>query len=193
MTTQTTPPSDLDDFESRLLAELRREIVAAPVVAPRRTRHRAFALAAAAAAAAVLGVVLVPGLGSTAAYSVQEGNSGEIIVEVNRPQDAEGLEDLLAEHGVAAEITYLEWPLECADDRYVEVPDARQSGMSMSIGSQLLRLTLPPGAVREGDTVVLSLSYRPISGTGDDYEFTGGESSGSMGVATGPVAPCDPR
>ena len=149
--------------------------------------------AAAVAATALVGVVLVPGLGTSAAYSVQEGNSGEITVEVSRPQDAEGLEDLLAEHGVAADITYLEWPLECAENRYVETPDDRQSGMSMGIGSDLVRVTLPPGAVQEGDTVVLSLSYRPIRGTEDGYDFTGGESSGSLGVATGPVSPCDPQ
>lgn len=185
MTTQ------LDSFETRLLAELRQEVVASTAPAPRRTR-RPVAVAAGVAAAAVVGVLLVPGLGSTPAYSVQEGNSGEITVEVNRPEDAPGLEQLLAEYGVAADITYLAWPLRCADDRYVEVPDDRQSGMSMSIGSDLLRLTLPPGAVQEGDTVVLSLSYRPIRSADGDFEFTGGESSASFGVAQGAVAPCDP-
>lgn len=189
MTTQ------LDSFETRLLSELRREVVGASAPAPRRSRRtrRPVVAAAGVAAAAAVGVVLVPGLGSTPAYSVQQGNNGEITVEVNRPEDAAGLERLLAEHGVAADITYLAWPLQCADDRYVEVPDDRQSGMGMSIGSELLRLTLPPGAVQEGDTVVLSLSYRPIQGVDGDVEFTGGESSVSFGVADGAVAPCDPH
>lgn len=188
MTTQ------LDSFETRLLAELRREVAAPSPAspAPRRPR-RIVAVLAGVAATAVVGVVLVPGLGPTPAYSVQEGNAGEIEVEVNRPEDAAGLEELLAEHGVAADITYLEWPLECAEDRYVEVPDDRQAGMSMSIGGDLVRLTLPPGAVREGDTVVVSLSYREVRGSEDGYDFTGGESSGAFGISSGPVAPCDPR
>lgn len=188
------PQLQLDPFETRLLAELRREVdnhASDAAQAPRRTR-RPLAVAAGVAATALVGVLLVPGLGTTPAYSVQEGNSGEIIVEVSRPQDAEGLEDLLAEHGVAADITYLAWPLECGEDRYVEIPDDRRSGMSMTVGSELLRLTLPPGAVRKGDTFVLSISYRPIRGTEDGYELSGGESSVSFGVAAGPVAPCDP-
>ena len=183
---------ELDTFETRLLAELRHELATSEPPARRRTR-RALAAMAGVAATAAIGVLLAPGLGTTPAYSVQEGNNGEITVEVNRPEDAAGLERQLAEHGVAADITYLEWPLKCADNRYVEVPDDRMSGMSMSIGEELLRLTLPPGAVQRGDTVVLSLSYRPIVGTDGDFEFTGGESSGSFGVASGPVADCDPR
>lgn len=190
--------NDLDTFEVRLLHELRQrtaEDQSLPVLSPTASnlRRRLVAGGAIAAAAAVAGILIVPGLGTTPAYSVQEGNSGEIIVEVNRPRDAPGLEALLAEHGVSADITYLEWPMQCADDRYIKVPDDRSSGMSMSIGAELLRLTLPPGAVQNGDTVVVSLSYRPIVGTDGDFEFTGGESSVSFGVASGPVAACDPR
>lgn len=195
MSTQTTPPTELDAFESRLLAELRREVSsrdsAAP--APRRTRRRALAVAAGVAATAVVGVVLVPGLGTTPAYSVQEGNAGEIVVEVNRPEDAAGLEHLLAEHGVAADITYLDWPLQCAEDRYVEVPEDRQSGLGMTSGRDLLRLTIPPGAVRDGDTFVLSLSHRTIPGTEDGTTAAMEQTSVSFGVAAGPVAPCNPR
>ena len=197
MTTHTSPPPELDPFESRLLAELRREVAAAPGgaadPAPRRTRRRALAVGAAVAATAVVGVVLVPGVGTTPAYSVQEGNAGEVRVEVTRPEDAAGLERQLAEHGIPADITYLEWPQQCAEDRYAEAPADRQSGMGMSVGEDLLRVTLPPGAVQEGDTFVLSLSYRTVPRTEDGFEFAMGETSVSFGVASGPVAPCDPR
>lgn len=193
MSTQTTPPSELDPFEARLLAELRREVVDAR--APRRTRRRALAVAAAVAAGAVIGVVLVPGLGTTPAYSVQEGNSGEIVVEVNRPEDAGGLEELLAEHGIAADITYLAWPLTCAEDRYVDASREQTRGMRLSIGSETLRVTLPPGSVQPGDTVVLSLSHRDIGpepDTGEGIRSLGGsESSVDLGVTPGPVGPCD--
>ena len=49
----------------------------------------------------------MPGLGTTPAYSVQEGNAGTIEVQINRPQDAAGLERAIEEHGIAADITYL--------------------------------------------------------------------------------------
>lgn len=194
MSTQTPVPDELDHFETRLLAELRRDVVVSTSIAPapRRTRRAVVAMAGV-AATAVVGVLLVPGLGSTAAYSVQEGNSGEIVVEVSRPEDAAGLERQLADHGVAADVTYLAWPQECAEDRYIEVPQERMTGMGMSVGKDLLRVTLPPGAVRKGDTFVMSLSYRTIPGSGDGLEFATGETSVSFGVAAGPVAPCDPR
>jgi hypothetical protein len=195
MSTHTSPPPELDPFETRLLAELRREVVLASADAPagRRTRRRSLVVAAGVAATALVGVVLVPGLGTSTAYSVQEGNAGEVTVEVTRPEDAAGLERQLAEHGIPADIVYLEWPQQCAEDRYTEAPADRQSGMGMTVGQDLLRVTLPPGAVQDGDTFVLSLSYRTVPRTEDGFEFATGETSVSFGVASGPVAPCDPR
>jgi hypothetical protein len=180
MTIPTPAPGDLDAFETRLLVELRRE-VAEPAPAQRRTR-RALGLAAGVAATAVVGVVLVPGLGTTPAYSVQEGNAGEITVEVNRPEDAAGLERALAEHGIDADVTYLPALQTCAPGRYTEVD--REVGMSLSIGTDLVRVTLAPGAVRDDETFVMVLSVEPV---------TDGMSSSVLAeVARGPVGACDP-
>ena len=143
MSTQSTPPTELDPFESRLLAELRRDVATAEARTPRRTRRRGLAVAAGVAATAVVGVVLVPGLGTTPVYSVQEGNSGEIQVEINRPEDAAGLERALEEHGVAADITYLPDLQECAPGRFTEVD--RDVGMLLPIGQEMVKVTLPPG------------------------------------------------
>lgn len=181
MSTQTSPPAELDPFESRLLAELRREVSAVDSPAPRRTRRRGLAIAATAAATAVVGVLLVPGLGTTAAYSVQEGNAGEVEVEVNRPEDADGLERALAERGIAADITYLPSLQTCAEGRFTEV--AREVGMSLSIGEDMVRVTLPPGAVRDGETFVMVLSVESIT--------DGIGSSVSAEVARGAVGPCE--
>lgn len=199
MTTQTPIPDELDTFESRLLAELRREVASAPVPAPApgRTRRRALALAAGVAAATVLGVVLVPGLGTTPAYSVQEGNAGEVVVEVNRPEDAAGLERALEERGIAADITYLPMMQTCAPGRFTEVD--RKVGMSLSIGEDLVRVTLPPGAVREGETFVMALSVVPftdeqiaeVSEREGQRVVDGASSSVSAEVASGPVGPCE--
>ena len=201
MTTQTPIPEELDAFESRLLAELRREVAATAAVeaapAPVRTRRRALALAAGVAAAAVLGVVLVPGLGSTPAYSVQEGNAGEVVVEVNRPEDAAGLERALEEHGIAADVTYLPALRTCAPGRFDEVD--REVGLSLAIGEDLVRVTLPPGAVREGETFVMALSVVPftdeqiaeVSEREGQRVVDGASSSVSAEVASGPVGPCE--
>lgn len=197
MSTQTTPPSDLDPFESRLLAELRREVAVVDTPAPGRTRRRGLAVAAGVAAAAVVGVVLVPGLGTTRAYSVQEGNAGEIVVEVNRPEDAAGLEQALQERGVAADITYLSHLQECASGRFAEVD--REVGLSLSIGEDLVRVTLAPGAVRDGETFVMVLSVEAmtqdeladVSDREGQLVIEGTRSSVSAEVAAGEVRPCE--
>ncbi|MGF9756723.1 hypothetical protein AAII07_16105 [Microvirga sp. 0TCS3.31] len=200
MSTPTPPPTELDTFESRLLVGLRREVAttpAAPAAAPRRTRRRALAVAAAVAATAVVGVVLVPGLGTTRAYSVQEGNAGTIEVQINRPQDAAGLERALEEHGIAADITYLPDLQECAPGRYAEVD--REVGIALQIGQEMVKVTLPPGAVRDGETFVMVLSVEAMTQDElSDIEERDGQrvvegtrSSVTAEVATGPVGACD--
>ena len=198
MSTHTPPPPELDAFESRLLAGLRREVGAARAApARRRTRRPVLAVAAGVAATAVAGVVLVPGLGTTRAYSVQEGNAGTIEVQINRPQDAAGLERALEEHGIAADITYLPDLQECAPGRYAEVD--REVGMSLQIGQEMVRVTLPPGAVRDGETFVMVLSVEAMTQNElSDIEERGGQrvvegtrSSVAAEVASGPVGACD--
>ena len=147
----------------------------------------------AAAAAAI--VVLVPGLGTTTAYSVQEGNSGTVTVEVRRLEDALGLEAELAKHGIDAEITYLPDRRQCAPGRYTPV-DRRLSGMAVSMGFNLLRVTLPPGAVRDGETFVMAVSGGPIPPSSSEPSPDGISDSGGFGgwtdfdVTAGPVRPC---
>lgn len=195
MTTTTQDPEPtLDDFETRLLAELRREVVAVR----RRPRRRLLASAAAVAAATVAGVVVVPGLGPTTAYSVQEGNAGEVEVEIRRPDDAAGLERALAEHGIAADVTYLPGLQTCAPGRFTEVD--REVGMRLSIGKDRVRVTLAPGAVRDGETFVMVLSLEPMTqeqldaSTEEDgvRAVEGTMSSLTAEVAEGPVGPCVP-
>lgn len=195
--------TQLDTYETRLLADLRREVAAAAtateaVPAPGRTRRRALALAAGVAAATVVGIVLVPGLGTTPAYSVQEGNAGEVEVQVNRPEDAAGLERALEDRGIVADITYLPDLQQCAEGRFTEV--AREVGLSLSIGEDLVRVTLPPGAVRDGETFVMVLSVEAM--TQDELAevaeregqrvLEGTSSSVSAEVASGTVGACTP-
>ncbi len=200
MSTHTPPPPELDTFESRLLVGLRREAAttsAAASAAPRRTRRRALAVAAGVAATAVVGVVLVPGLGTTRAYSVQEGNAGTVEVQINRPQDAAGLELALEEHGIAADSTYLHDLQECSAGRYAEVD--REVGISLQIGQERVKVTLPPGAVRDGETFVMVLSVEAMTQEElSDIEERDGQrvvegtkSSVTAEVASGPIGACD--
>lgn len=187
--------TQLDPFEARVLAELRRHVSERRDV-PTRRRTTAWWVAglAAAATVAVAGVVLVPGLGSTTAYSVQEGNSGEIEVEINRPEDATGLEQALEGHGIAADITYLPDMQTCAPGRYTEV-ERSLPGMSTAVGSGGIIVTLPPGTVREGETFVLAWSVEALADhtLPDGTRATHGtHASVEFGVAAGPVAPCEP-
>lgn len=165
-------------------------------VRPRRSRARLVLVAAATLAVAGLVVVVVPGLGTTAAYSVQEGNAGTITVEVRRLEDAEGLEAELAKHGVTADITYVPDRQECAPGRYVPVV-RRLPGLGLTMGSDLLRVTLPPGSIRAGETFVLAVSGEaipPQSEPDDDGVIDGGGFAGwtDFNVTAGPVRPCEP-
>jgi hypothetical protein len=80
--------------------------------------RRRVVLLAGVAAVVVAAVVVVPGLGTAPAYSVSEGNSGEVHVEINRPEDAAGLERALAERGITADVTYFTDLARCAPGHY---------------------------------------------------------------------------
>lgn len=185
----------LDSFESALLTRLRDHVDQQPIPTPRFSRPKLFLAAAATVAAAAVMVVVIPGLGSTAAYSVQEGNSGTVTVEVHRLEDAEGLEEDLAKYGVKADVTYLTDRQECARGRYTPV-DRSLSGMEISMGSDLLRVTLPPGTVRDGETFVMAVSGGAMASSSSDSVHDGitGESGfrgwADFDVTAGPVQPC---
>lgn len=185
----------LDSFETALLTRLRGHVDHRPAVRPHRPRVRLLVGAAATVVAATALFVVAPGLGTTAAYSVQEGNSGTITVEVRRLEDAKQLEAQMAKYGVKADITYLPRMQECAPGRYTPV-DRRLSGLSISVGEELLRVVLPPGTVRDGETFVMAVSGKAIapssSKPSDEGVIDRGGFSSWMdaNVSAGPVRPC---
>lgn len=186
----------LDSFETALLTRLREHVdQQATIPAPTSRRRRVLLSAAAVAAAGTALAVVLPELGTPAAYSVQEGNSGTITVEVQRPEDAAGLESALAEHGIKADITYVPHSKECTPGRYTPV-DRELSGMQLEIGGQRLRVTLPPGTVRDGETFVMAVSGEataPLSEPNEDGAWTmeGYRSWTEFDVTAGPVKPCE--
>ena len=188
--------AQLDEFESSLLALLREHVADhAPAQPPplKRRSSRLVLGGIAATIAAIGGVILVPGLGSGPAYSVQEGNSGKIEVQVDRFEDAAGLEQALAEHGITAQITYVPDGGECAPGRYLPIAGR---GLGLSVGTDMFRVTLEPGAVREGETLVIDASLVRLPDSVDPE--TGIQSTDgfraiiSAEVTRGPVPTCTP-
>ena len=173
----------LDSFEAALLTELRSVVaetaVGEPALTPpvrRIPRRRALAAAAAAVLVASLGV---HALWPTPAYAVTERNNGEVTVRVNRLEGAEALERELADHGIAADVTYLPEGKACAAGRYAAI---RTPGLMLGVGSDFSKVTIPPGAVGERDTFVLSASVVPLP--------NGFRASVDFDIAVGAVAPC---
>lgn len=92
--------TELDSFETRLLAELRDYITeqrdddnTTPDGQGRLPRR--WLAVAASSIVVVAAALLLPGVGTSPAYSVGEGNAGEIRVDINRPEDAAGLQEAL--------------------------------------------------------------------------------------------------
>ena len=172
MTTQ------LDHFETALLAELRS--VVEERHAPRRSRRRYLYAGLAAAAAAGIAVLVLPGTGAQPAYAVTTDGDGDVHVRVHSLADADGLEQALEAQGVAADVMYLPDGTQCAPGRY---DDASSSTGNFSFGmgdGYGYSIDMDGGLVREGETLVISAS-----------RITNGASV-SVGVASGEVGPCVP-
>lgn len=184
--------TDLDDFETSLLRRLRDEVEAPD----RRPQRRWGLIGSGAGVAALAGGLVLPGLVTSPAYSVTEGNAGEVTVGVERLEDAEGLEQALAEKGIQTDITYLPHGQQCEPGRYRRSP-GQPRGLSLSVGARTFEVTLAPGVVGEGETLVVAASMRPIPPSpdtdGDGVRDAGGaEIWVDAEVAAGPVGPCVP-
>ncbi len=193
--------AQLDSFETALLARLRARVegdapATPPRWSPRWSRRRVVLAGAATVAAAAVMVVVVPGIGTTPAYSVTQGNSGAITVEVRRLEDAPALEAELAELGLAADITYVPGSQECAPGRYTPVGRSL-TGLTVSMGTELLRVTFPPGTVRDDETFVMAISGAAIAPSSEPSEegltdLEGFSSWTEFDVTAGPVQACTP-
>lgn len=190
--------SQLDAFESRLLAELRSVVEQdrkQPVVpAEQRARRRGpWAIAAATAAAFAGAVVLVPTLQADPAWAVSRSGNDQVDVQVNRIEDADGLERALADEGISADVSFVRDGGQCAPGRYAAL-DERSRGLMVQTGSdRSFRIAVPPGEVPDGAVLVVAASLISLP----DVHHDDGTSETSrvrvwvdVGVASGPVDPC---
>jgi hypothetical protein len=100
-----------ENFESRLLNELRQVAPEAPApssASARRKPYGRFALAGTGLAAAVAAIAIYAGTGSNTpnAYAVETKPDGMVTVEIKSLKDADGLESSLRAAGVPADVNY---------------------------------------------------------------------------------------
>ncbi|SDS52340.1 hypothetical protein SAMN04488570_2073 [Nocardioides scoriae] len=194
--------TSLDAFQTALLTELRDDVArSSPADRPdapppvRRPRRR-LVLAAALVGLLAGGGLLVPALlAQRPAYAVVQGANGVVDVEVHRLEDAAGLERALADAGVRSDVTYLPRDTRCAAGRFVQVAAPVGSArFEFVLGEDGYRVALSPGVVADDQTLVISVArVSGEPGPGDDGVRDLGGVAGSIGVAEGAVAPCEPR
>jgi hypothetical protein len=184
-------------FEDKLLGQLKQVVTerAAEPVTRRHWRPR-LALAGAVAATAAIGIaapVLVADRTSPA-WAVTVGEDGWVRVTIQELRDAEGLERRLEELGIAAEVDF--FPPEaggCLPGRYTGV-EADQDQLRVDMGATGPvggAFSIRPEEFRSGETLVVETSNgtrRDRDGSGPEFTFV----SLTVGVAEGPVAPCEP-
>ena len=185
--------TQLDSFETSLLAELRSvvEHESRTTSLGHRARHRGpWAIAAAAAAVVVGAVVLVPTLHAEPAWAVSRSGNGGVEVQVNRIEDAAGLERGLAAEGIAADVTYVRGGGQCAAGRYMPLDSP---GLAVTIGADhSFHVTIPPGTVPTDGLLVIAASFVPLPDVHHDdgsSETDGFRAWVDAGVTIGPVTP----
>lgn len=177
---------ELDSFEVALLHELRTVVAGRADTAKRgpfgafhRGSGRMIFLAAAAVAATVL-LTLTPGALSSPAYAVEQGSSGDVIVRIDRLEDAQQLQRALLGFGVTADVRYLGDGMQCTPNRFQPAASAPRSRTRFTVGSNGISVVLDRRDISQGQTVVISASH------------VGNGVNGEVGIATGPLSPCLP-
>jgi hypothetical protein len=101
----TMNDSEFDSFDRALLTELRQVATEGATAPVRRTRKR-WAYAGTGVAAAAVTAFGLSTLGSPAAYAVDEQRDGDIVITIRELDDADGLEQALADRGIEADVDY---------------------------------------------------------------------------------------
>ena len=228
-----------DDFESRLLAQLKAHVAERGDAAARQKtsggptrppawRRRGPRLALVGALAlAVLGAALIVSAGggeSSTAFAVEPQAGGGVTIKIYKLEEASGVEAALEKAGIRAQVSWLAAGMVCREPHYtpsvIHLPrggvlggstigGSGAGGITISVGptdrtrgrfgeymhgkisAQELRetnadLNLDPKTFRPDQSVVISGTPVPYGGDPEGGSIT------KIGVAEGPVEPCEP-
>lgn len=193
---------------------------ATPRAAWRRAPRLALGAVAVLAAAAAVLIFNSGGDNAPRAFAVEAQEGGGVTIKVYSLKDASGLEQALEDAGIQAQVTWLPAGMTCREPHYtpsiVHLPGGGSlggmamggpgvGGMTFGVGStqqwresfgkhrrgeisddEIPNLNLDPEAFRPDQSVVLSGA--PALYDGDPE----GGSVAKMGIAEGPVEPCEP-
>lgn len=133
-----------DDFEERLLAELKtvvaqraaEEEVPSESQAPTAARRRAprLALGAATMLAAATGVLVFSSGGDNPpkAFAIESQDGGGVTIKVYSPEDSAGLEAALAEAGIHSQVNWLPTGMTCREPHFT--PSTAKTGLGGTFG-----------------------------------------------------------
>jgi hypothetical protein len=184
---------------------------------PAKRRAPRLAMGGALAAAAVTAglVVSAGGDNTSAAYAVEPQDGGGVNIQIYSLDDPKGVEGALEEAGVPAQVDYLPTLTACREPRYkastLTAPGLIQGDllsafaqgglhgpMTIAIGDEGQRqelsaqadLFVNPAWFQPDQTLVLTGAPDPYQGNSAGTNAAGEMTS--VGVAEGPIAPCDP-
>jgi hypothetical protein len=209
-----------EDFEGRLLAHLKAIVAERGVAADRRAtaetatrapawRRRGPRLAFVgtfALAAIVVALIASAGGGDgSTAFAVEPQPGGGVTIKIYSLEDAAGLEAALQEAGIRSQVNWLAAGMVCREPHYkpsvVHLPRGGTiGGMTMAGPGAITiavdsadrprrshaNLTLDPKAFRPDQSIVISGAPVPFDGDPEGGSIT------KVGVAEGPVEPCEP-
>jgi hypothetical protein len=168
---------------------------------------------------AVALIVSAGGDDSSKAFAVEPREGGGVTIKVYSLEDASGLEEVLAEAGIRSQVDWLPAGKVCREPHYkpstVHLPGGGTVGSMIMAGpggpmtiavestkhwresfgkhmrgeisdDELASVNLDPEAFRPDQSVVIAGTPTPYGGDPD------GGSIASLGVAKGPVEPCEP-
>ncbi len=201
----------LGGFEEKLLGELKTVVAQrsaeepgpARALTPLWLRPRVVAaVSAGALAIGAVGVALLSGVSTAppamAAFDVRANDDGTATVTIYRFDDADGLEEQLAEYGVQADVVYTPIGERCQPDRYelsptqhqVDVDHGTQAGVPLNVNDVEFWFTLRPDDFQPDETLVIEnhLSADDIDSKPDAAPLS---HEANVATAIGPVEPCD--
>lgn len=195
-------------FEDRLLREFRKhfdernqtmtDVDNAPQRTPWFSRRIKLSLAGAVGAVAlgIGAVVALPALTAGPAYAVEQKDNGEVEVNVFSPQEAQELEQTLADYGVKAKVDFPPDGYRCNPDRYESTAfPPSDNGVALVFnrdtraGARIGFTVDPDDFPMDGDvTLVVDISEKYFEPAEDLSRIW----STGLAAAKGEVGECDP-